>query len=210
MHFEKLTKGICFELGFPHMNRPGSLTLVNPLWPHGFFCSWKENERKMKRKERKMKGKWKENERNMKGKWKENESNEQPSGILIRSRVPQTLLTLLTLWGGVINPLLALQIITYLYPGEEHQQEQFNAILGSLGSPWGPPRFFDFHSWHAVVTSGDGGFLHSWTPISGWFMMEMNGPSYWKNWTIRGTSMTLETSTGGCASLIEIDIHPWA
>ena len=39
---------------------------------------------------------------------KGNESNEQPSGILIRSRVPQTLLTLLTLWGGVINPLLAL------------------------------------------------------------------------------------------------------
>ena len=70
---------------------------------------WKENERKMKgtwkEHERKMKGKWKEHERNMKWKWKENESNEQPSGILIRSRVPQTLLTLLTLWGGGINPL---------------------------------------------------------------------------------------------------------
>ena len=106
MHFEKLRKGIPFELGYPHINRPGSLILVNPLWPHGFFCSWKENERKMKgtwkEHERKMKGKWKENERKMKGKWKENESNEQPSGLLIRSRVPQTLLTLLTLWGGLL------------------------------------------------------------------------------------------------------------
>ena len=53
MHFEKLRKGIPLELGYPHINRPGSLILVNPLWPHGFFCSWKENERKMK-------GKWKQ------------------------------------------------------------------------------------------------------------------------------------------------------
>ena len=45
-----------------------------------------------------MKGKWIE----MKGKWMEmkgNESNEQPSGLLIRSSVPQTLLTL---WGGLL------------------------------------------------------------------------------------------------------------
>ena len=43
--------------------------------------------------------------------WKDNESNEQPSGILIRSRVPQTLLTL---WGGggFINPLFG---ITHMY-----------------------------------------------------------------------------------------------
>ena len=44
---------IPFELGFPHINRPGPLILVNHLWPHGFFCSWKENDRKMK-------GKWKQ------------------------------------------------------------------------------------------------------------------------------------------------------
>ena len=65
------------------------------------------NERKMNGNERKIERKWME----IKGKWKEmkgNESNEQPSGLLIWSRVPQTLLTLLTLWGGVINPMLAL------------------------------------------------------------------------------------------------------
>ena len=82
---------------------------------------WMENERKMKGKLMEMKGKLME----MKGKWMEmkgiwmemkgtwmemkgNGSNEQPSGLLIWSRVPQTLLTLLTLWGVVINPMLAL------------------------------------------------------------------------------------------------------
>ena len=99
MHFEKLRKGIPFELGFPHMNRPGSLTLVNPLWPHGFFCSWKENERKMKRK-------WKQ--------W-------ATLRYINTKQGPKTLLTLLTLWGGgeggFINPLLALcAILTSLCP----------------------------------------------------------------------------------------------
>ena len=86
MHVEKLRKGISFELRYPHINRPGSLILVNPLWPHGFFCSWKENER------------------NMKGKWKQWATLR----FINTKQGPTDLVDLVDLVGGVINPMLAL------------------------------------------------------------------------------------------------------
>ena len=60
---------------------------------------------------------------------KGNESNEQPSGILIRSRVPQTLslLTLLTLWGGVL-----IRCWHYMKTRQTKQQRQVRWIQVAL------------------------------------------------------------------------------